>query len=282
LSETIQITKSLLKDKGGFAGLVIVALFYITAIVIALRPQLSGYDPYAINISNELLPPSLSFPFGTDNLGRSVLAEVLAATPLDALVSTTVVLSSALIGGLLGVVAGYLGGIFEEIIMRITDAFLAFPALILAVGVSAALGPGAINAMIALIVVSWPTYARLTRGDTLVIRELPFVKSAKLSGRSVFYILRKHILPNVSSSLISYATVNVGFAIIAFSVLGYLGLGAQPPSVEWGALVFQGQSYLRTAPWFPLAPALLILVVTLGFSFLGDALRDALDPTKKK
>ncbi|MEM3799401.1 MAG: ABC transporter permease [Thermoprotei archaeon] len=272
----------MVKDIGGLIGGIIVVLFYLTAIVVAVDPHITGYNPYSISVSNELLPPSFKYPFGTDNLGRSVFAEVLASTPIDALVSTVVVVSAVVVGGILGTIAGYFGGLLEEAIMRITDAFLAFPGLILAVGISAALGPGAINAMVALIVVSWPTYTRLARGDTLVVRELPFIKSAKLSGRSVFYILRKHILPNVSSSLLSYATVNVGFTIITFSVLGYLGLGAQPPSVEWGMLVFEGQSYLRTAPWFPLAPAVAILIVTLGFSFLGDALRDALDPTRKR
>ncbi|MEM3795058.1 MAG: ABC transporter permease [Thermoprotei archaeon] len=282
MSNTVVLTKNVVKDIGGLIGGIIVVLFYLTAIVVAVDPHITGYNPYSISVSNELLPPSFKYPFGTDNLGRSVFAEVLASTPIDALVSTVVVVSAVVVGGILGTIAGYFGGLLEEAIMRITDAFLAFPGLILAVGISAALGPGAINAMVALIVVSWPTYTRLARGDTLVVRELPFIKSAKLSGRSVFYILRKHILPNVSSSLLSYATVNVGFTIITFSVLGYLGLGAQPPSVEWGMLVFEGQSYLRTAPWFPLAPAVAILIVTLGFSFLGDALRDALDPTRKR
>jgi peptide/nickel transport system permease protein len=276
------VLKQVVRDPAGAVGLGIVAVFVGTAIIVGVDPKILNYNPFSFSFYNELRPPSLQYPFGTDNFGRSIFSEVLMATPLDAFVSIAVVAFSLLVGGFLGALAGYVGGKADESIMRLTDIFLSFPALILAVGISDALGPGAIHAMVALMVVSWPTYARLARGDSLALREQAFIKAAKLSGRGAFYMLRRHILPNVSPSLIAYASVNTGFIIIAFSVLGYLGLGAQPPRLEWGMLVFQGQSYLRTAPWFPLIPGAVILVVTIGFSFLGDALRDVLDPTFKK
>lgn len=282
LGRLASILKQVVRDPAGAVGLGIVVVFLVTAVVVGIDPKILNYNPFDFSFYNELRPPSLQYPFGTDNFGRSILSEVLMATPLDAFVSIAVVAFSLAVGGILGALAGYFGSKADEAIMRLTDIFLSFPALILAVGISDALGPGAIHAMVALMVVSWPTYARLARGDCLAIREQAFIKAAKLSGRSVAYTLRKHILPNVSPSLIAYASVNTGFIIIAFSVLGYLGLGAQPPRLEWGMLVFQGQSYLRTAPWFPLIPGAIILVVTVGFSFLGDALRDALDPTFKK
>jgi len=268
-----------LREKTGAFGLIVVAGFFVTGIVVGVFPRLSGYDAFAISASKELLPPSTAFPFGTDNFGRGVFQAVLAATPTDALVTFSVVGFSLLFGGLFGALAGYMGGRVDELLMRVTDVFLSFPALILAVGISDALGPGAINAMAALMVVSWPTYARLARGDTLAIREQAYIKAAKLNGKGGGYVIRRHVVPNVLPSLIAYASINTGFVIITFSVLGYLGLGAQPPAVEWGNMVFLGQSYIRTAPWFPLIPGLVILLVAVAFSLLGDSLRDALDPT---
>ena len=276
---------SQIKDMLGFSsglGLVIVSLFLGIALVVGLFPGIVGYDPFQISATGILLPPSYTYLFGTDNLGRSIVKEVLIAIPLDAFVSLGVVVVSVAVGGVLGALAGYVGGRADEIIMRVTDMFLSFPALILAVGISATLGPGATNAMISIIVVDWPTYARFARGDALAIRDQAFVKAARFNGRNITYILRKHIFPNIAPSLISYASVDMGFAIITLSILGYLGLGAQPPAVELGMLVFQGQSYLSNAPWFSLIPGAIILIVTIGFSFVGDALRDVLDPTRRK
>jgi peptide/nickel transport system permease protein len=268
-----------LREKTGAFGLTVVAVFFATGVMVGLFPRISGYDAFAISAAKELLPPSLASPFGTDNFGRGILQAVVAAAPIDALVTFSVVGFSLLFGGLFGALAGYAGGRVDELLMRTTDVFLSFPALILAVGISDALGPGAINAMAALMVVSWPTYARLARGDTLAIREQAYIKAAKLNGKGGGYVMRRHIVPNVLPSLIAYASVNTGFVIITFSVLGYLGLGAQPPAVEWGNLVFLGQSYIRTAPWFPLIPGVVILLVAVAFSLLGDSLRDAMDPT---
>jgi len=273
------LLRSVLRDKTGAFGLIVVVGFFATGIVVGLFPQISGYSAFAISAAKELRPPSVAFPFGTDNFGRGILQAVVAATPIDALVTFSVVGFSLLFGGLFGALAGYVGGRVDELLMRTTDVFLSFPALILAVGISDALGPGAINAMAALMVVSWPTYARLARGDTLAIREQAYIKAAKLNGKGGGYVIRRHVVPNVLPSLIAYASVNTGFVIITFSVLGYLGLGAQPPAVEWGNLVFLGQSYIRTAPWFPLIPGVVILLVAIAFSLLGDSLRDALDPT---
>lgn len=262
-------------------GFVIVVIWFVIAIVVGIFPALIRYEPFQWNISNVLQPPSLENFFGTDMFGRSIFKMVLAAIPLDATVSVTVVSVTVVVGGLVGALAGYLGGVVEEVVMRITDMFLGFPPLVLAIGISAALGSGALNAMLALMVVGWTGYARYARGDTLGLRDQAFVKASKLSGRSTLFILRKHILPNIAPTLMAVASPDMGFVLINFSVLGYLGLGPQPPTVELGALVFQGQMYLRTAPGLSLIPGGVILAVSMGFSFLADGLRDLLDPSKR-
>jgi peptide/nickel transport system permease protein len=278
----VSLLKQITAQPTGALGLAIVSIFLGSAVLVAIFPGIVGYNPFNINVNQALLPPSLSNLLGTDNLGRSVLKQVLTAAPLDAFVSLAVVGIALSGGGILGMLAGYLGGAVDDVLMRTTDMFLSFPALILAVGISAALGPGATHAMLAIVIVDWPAYARFARGDALAIRELAFVKSARLSGHNVAHILRKHILPNVAPSLICYGSVDIGYVMITFSVLGYLGLGAQPPTSELGMLVFQGQTFLSNAPWFSLLPGVIIVIVAIGFCHVGDSLRDALDPTRKK
>ncbi len=255
----------------------------ISFIVVALAVWLSKdgilpYNPYAISPSTILEAPSLHHLLGTDDLGRDLLTRILAAAPIDAEVAFTIVGSAVILGLLTGGLAGFVGGRIEEIVMRVTDIFLAFPGLVLALAIVAALGPGITNTILALAPVWWPSYTRLARGETLSLKSQQFVEASTAAGQKNRFIILKHIIPNILPTLLVYATLDLGNVILVFSVLSFIGLGAQPPTPEWGLLSAQGEQYLRSAPWYPIAPALTILIVAIGFSLFGDGLRDALDP----
>lgn len=259
-------------------GLVISVGFILASAVIALSAdRVLPYNPYSLTPAL-LHPPSFTHPLGTDDLGRDVLSRVLAAAPVDAFVAFSVVALAVVLGMFTGVIAGFAGGYVEEVIMRITDIFLAFPGLVLALAISAALGPGIIHSVYALAPVWWPTYTRLSRGETLSLKSQQFVEAAKAVGQKNRYIILRHVIPNILPTLLVYATIDLGNVIIVFSVLSFVGLGAQPPTPEWGLMVVQGEQYLNSAWWIPLAPAVAILIVAIGFSLLGDGIRDALDP----
>ena len=263
------------------AGIIIVSLFIITSLFVAFTGILP-YDPNEIDMGRRLLPPSLTHLFGTDHLGRDIFSRVLAAAPLDLTVAFTVVSLSLIIGLIIGSLAGYYGGKIDQLLMRITDVFLAFPPIVLAVTVAVALGPGISNLILALLIVWWPIYSRMARAGALSIKESFFVKAAKISGLNSLTIIRRHIIPNIISTLFIYATLDMGTVILYASVLSYLGLGAQPPQSEWGRMVFEGQSYLTIAWWVPLIPGLVIFFVALGFNLMGDALRDIIDPRYRR
>ncbi len=257
-------------------GFVIAYLVY--SALAALFPQITGFDPNALNLNVALHPPSLAYPFGTDNLGRNLLNRVMAGAPIDAAIALIIVSFSFLFGALTGSIAGYYGGLVDEIIMRITDIFLAFPGIILALAIAAALGPGLLNAVLALSVVWWPIYTRLARGETLSVNSNQFILAARASGLPRSKIVTRHIIPNVIAPMIAYATTDVGNVIILFSVLGYLGLGAQPPLVDVGRLVYDGQNFIQSAPWYPIIPGIVIFVIVISFALVGDLIRDMLDP----
>ena len=278
-SELQFILRGLMKNKLSLVGGIIVVIYFITAILVAAAGNLiTPYDPYAQDLMNQLQPPSLAHPFGTDNLGRDIFSRVLAGTPIDAGIALLVVLVSAFVGGFFGALAGSLGGILDEIVMRITDIFLSFPSLVLAIAVSMVLGPGIIQAAMSLIVVWWPWYTRLARGEALVIKSYPYVEAARAAGLREVAIVFRHILPNIFSPLLIYATIDIGNVVMTAAMLSFIGLGAQPPLPEWGRMVFEGQDYLFNAWWFPVMPGIAIFIVTLAFSLLGDGLRDVLDP----
>ncbi|HYB85078.1 MAG TPA: ABC transporter permease [archaeon] len=280
ISTTLKI---LAKDPLAVLGTLIALAFLSTALVVALfGSAILPYDPNFANLSIIFLPISLAHPMGTDFLGRDILSRVLAAAPIDAQIAFTIVGVSAFVGILLGSVAGYFGGSIDESIMRVTDMFLAFPTLVLAVAVAVALGPGVDHLIEANLVVWWPVYARMARAGALSLRESQFVEAARAAGLSQITIIRRHIIPNNISPILIYGTLDIGNAILYTSVLSYLGLGAQPPQAEWGRLVFDGQVYLTRAWWVPLMPGLIILLVALGFCLVGDALRDALDPRYRR
>jgi peptide/nickel transport system permease protein len=260
------------------AGLVIVIGFIATAVILWLtNDAILPYNPFTIT-PGLLLPPSLSHPFGTDNLGRDVLSRVLAGSPYDAEVPLAVLAIAVSLGLLSGTVAGYVGGKIEEVIMRITDIFLAFPGLVLALAIADSLGAGVNTSILALAPVWWPTYTRLARGETLSIKSQQYMEASRASGQKGRYIILHHVIPNIIPVLLVYATIDFGNIILTFSVLSFLGVGAQVPLPEWGLSTVQQEQYLTSAPWAPIIPGLAILVVALGFALLGDGLRDALDP----
>jgi peptide/nickel transport system permease protein len=236
------------------------------------------YPPDAINTRIILQPPSLLHILGTDSLGRDMLSRILAAAPIDAEVPVAVLAVAISLGLVLGTMAGYLGGTVEEIIMRTTDIFLAFPGIVLALAIVATLGPSINNSILALAPVWWPVYTRLARGQTLTIKSQQFIEASRTIGQRSSYIVIRHIIPNILPVMLVYATLDFGNVILTFSVLSFLGVGAQPPLSEWGLMTVQNEQYLTVAPWAPIIPALAIFIVAISFSLLGDGLRDAFDP----
>jgi len=240
------------------------------------------HDPYEVDLRSRLSPPSYKYLFGTDEMGRCVLSRMLAGARYSLEAGIFVLAIAAPVGLILGGIAGLYGGWLDEVIMRFTDIFLAFPYLILAMAISAALGPSLKNCMIALSLVYWPVYARLIRGQALSVREKAFVDAAKAMGVSRFRIMSKHILPNTIAPVIVALTLDMGTIIISTAALSFLGFGAQPPLPEWGCMISEGRLFVFQAWWTPIFPGLAIVLVVLGFNFMGDGIRDALDPKLRR
>jgi peptide/nickel transport system permease protein len=268
-------------------GLVIVVAFYgwsliegiLQLIASVIRVPSIGWDllpynPLAVSISHSLLSPSFAHLMGTDDLGRDIWSRVLYASPTDAAVSILVITGGIVIGGLVGYPAGYFGRGIEEVNMRVTDLFLAFPALILALTIEATLGRNVVYAIIALVVVWWPSYARLLRGETLKIKNQKFIDAALLSGISNFQIIFKHVFRSSLNTLISYATIDLGNTILVYSILSFLGLGVPAPAPEWGTMVASGLNYFPQQWWYSMMPGLVITLIVIGAALLGDGLRD--------
>ena len=232
------------------------------------------YNPYQYTLTNSLLPPSLIHLMGTDDLGRDIWSRVLFAAPTDAMVSILVIAGGILIGGLVGYPAGYFGKSVDEVNMRVTDLFLAFPALILALAIEATLGRDVTYAIIALVAVWWPSYARLVRGEALKIRSMKFVDAALLSGLSNFAIISKHVVTSSLNTLISYATIDLGNTILVYSILSFLGLGVPAPAPEWGTMVAAGLNEFPQWWWYAVLPGVVIAVIVIGSALLGDGIRD--------
>lgn len=260
-------------------GLMIVAIFlFITAFGYIIAP----YDPNAQNLDKRFQPPSYEYIFGTDELGRDIFSRVLCGARYSIQTGIVVLAVAVPFGAVLGATAGYLGGKYDEIIMRVTDVFLAFPGLILAMLISAALGPSLQNTMFALAVVWWPLYTRLVRGQALSVRESAYVEAAKSMGASHLNIILHHILPNCISPVIVSVTMDLGMVIIWASGLSFLGFGAQPPLPEWGRMITEGRIYIFKAWWLTAFPGIAILFVVLAFNLVGDGIRDILDPRLRR
>lgn len=259
-----------------FLGLLIIVALLVVA---ALAGVLAPYSPTFGDLKNaRLLAPSAEHWFGTDDLGRDILSRILYGSRWTLYVVILVAIIAAPIGLLVGTVAGYAGGWTDAILMRITDIFLAFPKLILALAFVAALGPGIENAVLAIAITSWPPYARIARAETLTVRNSDYIKAVQLMGASPFRIVLRHIMPLCISSLIVRVTLDMAGIILTAAGLGFLGLGAQPPLPEWGTMIASGRRFVLDQWWVAGAPGFAILIVSLGFNLLGDGLRDALDP----
>lgn len=263
----------------GMAGALIVGLLLLVAL---LAPVLSPYPPDAINYRQLLSPPSTEHLLGTDDLGRDILSRLLYGAQLSLSAGISAVILSVLAGVPIGLVAGYVGGMTDELVMRVFDSIIALPPLVLALTISAVLGPGLVNATIAIAIVAVPTYARLIRGQVLSIKNNDYILAARSVGVSSWTVLFRHILPNVISPIIVQAALGVGFAIILESSLSFIGLGAQPPTSTWGSMVQTSFQYLELAPWFVIAPSVAIFVAVLGANLLGEGLRNSLDPSQKR
>lgn len=278
-SEWRRVVRGLRKSPLAVLGSVIIGILIAMAI---FAPLLAPYSPTKMRLSERLSPPSSRHIFGTDDVGRDILSRVIYGSRISLRICTVVVGLTIGIGTILGVTAGYLGGWVDELIMRISDVFLAFPALILAMAIAAALGPSLQNVILAMVVIWWPRYARVARGQVLVLRELDYMVAAKaigISGRRTFI---HHILPNCISPIIIQATLDLGEVLLTAATLSFIGFGAQPPTPEWGAMISLGRNYLRDNWWYATFPGLAILVAVMGFNLLGDAARDVLDPRLRR
>jgi peptide/nickel transport system permease protein len=254
-------------------------LLLVLLVMALLAPLVAPYDPIAVDASHGLERPSLVHLLGTDDLGRDVFSRVVYGARVSLTVGAISVSIGLLVGVSLGLIAGYLGGATDLLIMRAIDALLAFPALVLAISITAALGPQIQNAMIAIGIVAIPAYTRLTRGQVLSMREREFVTAARALGAEGPRVVLRHILPNILNPIIVQVTLSTAFAILAEAALSFLGLGAQPPTPSWGQDINYSQRYLANQMWWMSAgPGLAIFLAVFAFNFLGDALRDALDP----
>ncbi len=269
-----KLLRRFLRNPGAVLGLLLLAGLLLVA---AFGPALVG-DPLEQNILERLKPPGPTHPLGTDQLGRDVLARVVHGARISLGVGFGVVLLASAIGVGVGLLAGGLGGFWDNLLMRLTDVFFAFPSLILAMAIAAALGPNLGNTVLAVALVTWPIYARLVRAQVLALREREFVEAARALGAGQGRILLRHLLPNSLTPVLVQASYEVGSAILTAAGLSFIGFGAQPPTPEWGAMVAETRNYMAEAPWAATAPAVAILLTVLAFNLLGDGLRDVLDP----
>jgi peptide/nickel transport system permease protein len=266
------------RDPLSLASTIVIILFILIAIFANPVAPSPAEGAGKTNVNQRMLAPSLAHPLGTDRLGRDMLSRVIIGSRPALIIPIGVVFFAILIGAPLGAIAGYKGGWLDEVIMRITDMFLAFPSLLLAMAITASLGRGMRNAAIALVISWWPWYTRLVRGVTISLRERYFIEAAQATGVRDFVIILRHILPNTISPILVQATVDLGTVILAMGGLGFLGLGTQPPSPDWGLMVSEGRDFVLNQWWISTFAGLAIFIIVLAFNLLGDTLRDIFDP----
>ncbi|QRG65144.1 nickel transporter permease [Brevibacillus choshinensis] len=266
------------KNKRALVGFWMAVVF----VGIALLAQvIAPYDPIEQDMNMILQPPSANHPFGTDEYGRDILSRIIYGSQISLMIGIVGVLISVVIGVGLGTLSGYFGGRTDMFIMRIMDIFMAFPSFLLALAIVSVLGPGMVNVMIAIGIFSVPTFARISRSAVISVKNKEFIEAAKSMGASHARVIFKHVLPNSVAPIIVLSTMRIATAILTASGLSFLGMGAQPPTPEWGAMLSTGREYLRTAPHVSTIPGLAIMFMVLAFNMLGDGLRDALDPKMK-
>ena len=258
-------------------------LLVVVAILLAIfAPLIAPFDPIAMAPQNRLLAPSALHWFGTDDNGRDILSRILFGTRYSLLSALGILVMASTLGTIVGVIAGIFGGWIEEVLMRLTDMFLAFPALVLAMGLAAALGPSLFNAIIATVLVWWPWYARLVRGQTLQLKEAAFVEASVIAGASWQRIALHHILRNCLTPLIVQISLDIGYAVLTLAGLSFIGLGAQPPAPEWGSMVSVGRDYFLDQWWMVTFPGLAIFISVMAFNLLGDGLQEVLSPRSRR
>ena len=275
---TYRVLTALLANPLAALGAIIVLVLVATAI---LAPLIAPFSPTGQDLGNRLQPPGATHWMGTDELGRDIFSRVVYGSRITLTIVVLVAIIAAPIGLLVGAVAGYFGGWADRVLMGVTDVFLSLPKLILALAFVAALGPGIRNAIIAIAITAWPVYARIARAETLTFRNAEFIAAVRMQGASRRRIVLGHILPLCTSSMIVRVTLDMAGIILTAAGLGFLGLGAQPPLPEWGAMISRGRTFILDQWWVATMPGFAIIVVSLGFCFLGDGLRDVLDPKQE-
>jgi peptide/nickel transport system permease protein len=276
--ENVDVIRGLRKNKTAILGLVLIALLIILAVIGSF---ISPYNPLTPEPLNRLKGPSWSHLFGTDSLGRDILSRIIYGSRISIIIGLIAVSISLIPGTILGLLSGFYGKWVEDPVMRSMDIMLAFPAILLAIFITAILGPSLLNTMIAVGIVYIPHYARVVRSSVLSLKEQLFIEAVRAVGGSDLRIIALHILPNTIPPIIVYATLGMGTAVLQAAALGFLGLGAQPPTPEWGAMLSEGRQYIQNAPHVAAFPGLAIFVLVLGFNLFGDGLRDLLDPSLK-
>lgn len=267
------------RHRVGVTGAVITLTVIIAAV---LGPVIAPYDPNAMSFTDAFAPPSLEHPFGADDFGRDTFSRVLYGARVSLIVGIVAVSIAATVGSALGMIAGYGSRVLDEVIMRIMDVIFAFPTILLALAIMAILGRGGVNAMIAIGIVYIPIFARITRSSVLSIKNEEFIQAAQALGAGDGRILTRHILPNILAPIIVEIALSLSFAILAEASLSFFGLGTQPPDPSWGRMLSEGRGFFRQSAWMGIFPGLAITFTVMGFNFLGDGLRDALDPQQRK
>ncbi|QNM16082.1 MULTISPECIES: nickel transporter permease [Fusobacterium] len=280
-SQWVEVWRRLKKNKMAVLGLVILVILFLAAL---FADQIANYDTVVIkqNLADRLQPPSGKHWLGTDEFGRDIFARIVHGARVSLRVGIIAVSISIICGGILGAIAGYYGGLLDNVIMRAMDIFLAVPSILLAIAIVSALGPSIINLMIAISISSIPRYARIVRASVLSIRDQEFIEAARAIGASNTRIIFRHIIPNSLAPVIVQGTLGVASAILSTAGLSFIGLGIQPPAPEWGSMLSGGRQYLRYAWWVTTFPGVAIMITILSLNLLGDGLRDALDPRLKQ
>ncbi len=273
-----KIVKNYTKQKlllfGGLALLVILMAMF--------APYLTPYDPYEQDLGNALLPPGGAHLLGTDRYGRDMLSRVIMGSRSTIFSALLLVIVITVIGSTVGIICGYHGGKLDSFLMRLSDIFLAFPGMVFAIAAASVMSGGILNAVVALACISWPKYARIARSQVLAVKSMPYMEAAKLSGSGTFKMIGKHILPNIAGPIVVTAVLDIGTMIMEIAGLSFLGLGATPPTAEWGSMMSNGRSMLQTSPWVILAPGVAIFLTVMIFNLVGDTVRDILDPRQRK
>lgn len=263
--------------------LIVLFIFVLGLLIVAaLASYLVPYDPYEQDLNNALQPPDRVHILGTDRYGRDLLSRVIMGAQTTIYSALFLVAFITVIGTAIGMVCGYYGGILDSVVMRIADIFLAFPGMVFAIAVAGVTGGGILNAIIALACISWPKFARLSRSQVIMMKNMDYIAAARLAGSSTGAIMIRHILPNIIGSVLITAVLDIGTMIMELAGLSFLGLGAASPTAEWGSMMSNGRSMIQTAPWVILAPGAAIFITVVLFNLLGDTVRDVLDPKQKK